>query len=449
MKSSVKKYVSVDIENPNSRSNSVCAIGIVVVENGEVVENKYSLINPEDRFDSQTISINGIEPSMVVGKPTFSEYWNEIKDLLTENIIVGHNIQYDLSVISKCLQRYDIEAPSFNYYCTLSLSRKHLNCDSYKLNVLASKLGISFNHHNALEDAETSRQIFDYIDKNYGVGTKELSRYYHEDKTIDNLDSKLESNINELYGIVQAIDYDKLINEKEITKLRNWVEENRIYKQYTLFNRIITSLDKILEDNIITSYEKIELCKLVDSIRNSKLYSESTLALQVLEGIISGISCDDVINIEEITLLKQWLEVNDYLADVYPYDKVLLIVNEVLKDGKLSEEEKNYLLDNFKGILNPVVSSGDSPMDFNDKTFCLTGEFKTGTKEEITNKLVAKGGIEKSGVSSKLDYLFVGEMGSDAWKFGKIGGKIAKAQELIEQGSNIKIIGESDLVTHF
>jgi DNA polymerase-3 subunit epsilon len=443
----VKKYVSVDIENPNSRNNSICAIGIVVVENGEIVDKKYSLIDPEDRFDSQTIGINGIEPSMVVGKPTFKEYWNEVKDLLINNIIVGHNIQYDLSVISKSLQRYDIETPVFSYYCTLDLSRKHLTCDSYKLDVLANKLGIIFNHHNALEDADTSRQIFEYIDRNYSVEIKELKKYYYEDKTIDNLDSKLESNINELYGIIQAINYDKIINDKEIAKIKNWVEENRIYKQYTLFNRIIISLDKILEDNVITPYEKIELFKLVNSIHNSKLYSETTLALQILEGIISGISCDNVINIEEITMLKQWLEINNYLADVYPYDKALLIVNEVLKDGILAEEEKQYLADAFKGILNPITLGSNNSLDFGGKTFCLTGEFKTGTKDEIKSKIAAKGGIEKSGVSSKLDYLFVGEMGSDAWKFGKIGGKIAKAQELIEQGSNVKIIGESDLIT--
>ncbi len=449
MKSSIKNYVSVDIENPNSRNNSICAIGIIIVENGQVVERKYSLINPEDRFDSQTISINGIEPNMVVGKPTFKEYWDEIKDLLIQNTIVGHNIQYDLSVISKCLQRYDIDVPTFNYYCTLKLSKKYFDSDSYKLDVLASKLGISFNHHNALEDAETAMQIFEYINKNYVIDIKYLAEYCYEDKPIDNLDSKLESNINELYGIIQGIDYDKIINVKEITKLKNWVEENRVYKQYTLFNRIIALLDKVLEDNVVTPYEKIELFTLVDGIYNSKLYSETTLVLQILEGIISGISCDGIINIEEISMLKQWLEINNYLADVYPYDKVFLVVIEVLEDGRLTEEEKQYLLDTFNNILNPIALNSNDAIDLNGKSFCLTGEFRSGSKDEIREKIVEKGGIEKSGVSSKLDYLFVGEIGSDAWKFGKIGGKISKAQELIEQGSNIKIVGESELLTHF
>ena len=49
-------------------------------------------------------------------------------------------------------------------------------------------------------------------------------------------------------------------------------------------------------------------------------------------------------------------------------------------------------------------------------------------------------------MSGKLDYLFVGGLGSEAWKYGNIGGKIARAQELQEKGKNIQIISEDDLI---
>lgn len=447
MKKIIKNYISVDIENPNCKGNSICAIGIVIVENGKVIEKKYSLINPEDRFDIQVIRINGIDASMVNGKPTFKEYWNEIEKIITENIIIGHNVQYDLSVISKSLERYNIKVPKFKYYCTLNLSRKHLNYESYKLDQIAQNLGITFKHHNALEDAETTCKIFEYINDNFEINLSELKEYNYNNQTRDNLNSKLSSNINELYGIIQGINYDGEINQKEIDKLKKWVQENLVNKIYTLFNKIITTVEKILEDNVISAYEKIELFKLVESINHSKIYNETTLALQVLEGIISGISCDNIINFSEIQMLEKWLDGNDYLSDVYPYDKICLIVKEVLEDGKLTEEEKEYILNSFNCILNPLNNSNDTFI-LEDKTFCLTGDFINGTKEEIRKKIISKGGIEKSGVSSKLDYLFVGELGSEAWKFGKLGGKILKAQELIEQGSNMKIISESDLISY-
>ena len=439
----INDYISVDIENPNARGNSICSIGIIVVKNKKVVEQKYSLINPEDRFDINNSNITGLNYSDVKDAPTFKEYWKNIKELLEKNIIVGHNITYDLTVIAKALERYDIKVPIFNYYCTLKLSRSFINSNSYSLNNLCDLLNINLeNHHNALEDAKASQKLFEYLDNNNDIGNSE--KFEFERVLLDNLDSKLETNINTLYGIIKGINYDKKIDDKEIEKLKVWVEDNRIYKQYALFDRIILKLEEILNDNKITEYEKIELEKLVTSINNSKIYSESTLSLQILNGILDGIVCDQKVNQKEIENLNAWLKKNDYLKDVYPYDKVLLEVSKVLEDRILTEEESNYILGIFNEILHPEFNN-DENIDFDGKTFCLTGEFKNATKQEISKKLQDLGGIEKTGVSSKLNYLIVGGVGSESWKFGKIGGKQAKAQELNEKGANIKIIDEDSL----
>ena len=164
------------------------------------------------------------------------------------------------------------------------------------------------------------------------------------------------------------------------------------------------------------------------------MYNESTLSLQILNGILDGITYNQEVNQKELESLKMWLKQNDYLKDIYPYDKVFLEVNKVLEDGKLIDNE----------IVHPNINN-DKDIDFEGKTFCLTGEFKSASKQEISKKLQNLGAIEKTGVSSKLNYLIVGEVGSDAWKFGKIGGKQAKAQELNEKGADIKIIGERSL----
>lgn len=66
----IKDYISIDIENPNSRGNSICSIGIIVVKNKKVVDEKYSLINPEDRFDINNSNITGLNYSDVKDAPT-------------------------------------------------------------------------------------------------------------------------------------------------------------------------------------------------------------------------------------------------------------------------------------------------------------------------------------------------------------------------------------------
>lgn len=445
----MKDYIVLDLENPNVRGNSICSIAIIIVENNEITDKKYTLINPEDRFDSINSRITGIDARMVLNSPTLKEFWNEIKDYFSNYIVTGHNVIYDLSVLSKSLDRYDIELPTFNYCCTLELSQKYLKFDSYKLEDIARNLDIKYNPHNALEDANASYQLFEYINSKIDDLKVSIKQYNYEVITNKDIDSKLASNINDLYGIVRGINYDGIINNYEIELLKRWIETNLKHKQYTLFNKIINQLQVILEDNYISEYEKIELTGMIQNINSSKIYNEATLGMQVLQGIMRGISCDEKIVLQEIEKLKTWLEKNNYLSGIYPYDKVLLTVNNVLEDGTLTVEESQVLATVFNEILNPVSLNDVDDIILKDKTFCLTGEFKNGSKLEIKEKIESMGAVEKSGVSSKLDYLFVGGIGSEAWKYGNIGGKIAKAQELQENGCKIKIISEEDLIKMF
>lgn len=81
-----------------------------------------------------------------------------------------------------------------------------------------------------------------------------------------------------------------------------------------------------------------------------------------------------------------------------------------------------------------------------DSSFVLTGDFASGDKNDIKAKIEQAGGFVKSGVSKKINYLVVGGLGSDRWKFGNQGSKITKAKELQEQGIDIHIISEDDLL---
>ena len=55
----MKDYIVLDLETPNRYCNSMSSIGIVVVEEGEIVDEIYSLINPEAHFDN--LNIEGVE----------------------------------------------------------------------------------------------------------------------------------------------------------------------------------------------------------------------------------------------------------------------------------------------------------------------------------------------------------------------------------------------------
>jgi DNA polymerase-3 subunit epsilon len=71
----VDTIVVFDVETPNFNNDRICAIGISVIENGEIVKSRYSLVNPECEFDYRNIQIHGITPSDVNDAPTFPEVW--------------------------------------------------------------------------------------------------------------------------------------------------------------------------------------------------------------------------------------------------------------------------------------------------------------------------------------------------------------------------------------
>ena len=68
--------------------------------------------------------------------------------------------------------------------------------------------------------------------------------------------------MSELLGILNSINYDEIINEKEIEALKTWIEinENNSDPRY---QEIITKLNKILEDKFITESEKKEIIKIM------------------------------------------------------------------------------------------------------------------------------------------------------------------------------------------
>lgn len=63
-------------------------------------------------------------------------------------------------------------------------------------------------------------------------------------------------NINELIGIIKGINFDGVINEKEVLRLQSWVDKNRNLAYEKQQMKLIKMVDSILEDHIIDDSEK-------------------------------------------------------------------------------------------------------------------------------------------------------------------------------------------------
>ena len=77
----MKDFVAIDFETANNERTSVCAVGIVVVRDGEIVDSYYSLIHPEPNYYVFTY-IHGITQSDTESAPLFPEVWKQIEPLI-------------------------------------------------------------------------------------------------------------------------------------------------------------------------------------------------------------------------------------------------------------------------------------------------------------------------------------------------------------------------------
>ncbi len=151
-------FVAIDFETAVGKRNSACAVGIVTVENGEIVEEYFTLIQPPDNeYFYRNIMVHGINPEDTANTPFFNELYPEIKKRLAGKTIVAHNESFDRSVLRKTMEHYNLDYEELNiadkWECTYRIHGEALN-------VCCQKHGIELNHHEALSDARACAMLY-------------------------------------------------------------------------------------------------------------------------------------------------------------------------------------------------------------------------------------------------------------------------------------------------
>jgi DNA polymerase-3 subunit epsilon len=163
-------FVTIDFETATSERSSPCEIGLTFVKDSKIIETKSWLIKPEGNvYDGFNIYIHGITPKDTKKSPEFDELWPEIKPLIDGRFLIAHFAGFDVSVLRKTLELYDIPFPTFNYICSCIFSRKvWTGLSSYGLDELCRVHNINLQHHHragndSYATAELSLKAFDVI----------------------------------------------------------------------------------------------------------------------------------------------------------------------------------------------------------------------------------------------------------------------------------------------
>ena len=154
-------FNAIDVETANADPSSICQIGIVQVRAAKICKGLSVLVNPEVRFNSFNIGLHGISEDTVAHCKTLPQIYARLCDLLEGTIVISHTT-FDRVALEGALRKYGLATIGAEWLDSSLIARRtwpRRYSRSWNLARIADDLGISFRHHDALEDARAAAEI--------------------------------------------------------------------------------------------------------------------------------------------------------------------------------------------------------------------------------------------------------------------------------------------------
>ena len=157
----------VDVETTGAHPawDRVTEIAVVEVNEGDVVSEWSTLLNPGAPIPAAIQALTGITNDMVAGAPAFEDLAREIYERLDGRVFVAHNARFDYGFL-----RHEFERAGLRFHartlCTVKLSRRlYPDYRRHSLDSLIERHGIELGtsgtgRHRALGDA---RAVWEFL----------------------------------------------------------------------------------------------------------------------------------------------------------------------------------------------------------------------------------------------------------------------------------------------
>jgi DNA polymerase-3 subunit alpha (Gram-positive type) len=158
-------FVVVDLETTGLEPNldSIVEIAAVKVVNGQIVDEKTTLVHPGIFVPQETTDITGITTEMLIGQPKFEEVVEDYLNFIGEDgVFVAHNADFDFAFFNSHLRRMNKPELKNPCVCTFNLAKVvHPNLARYGLGALVEVFGVDLPQaHRAIHDARATAHLF-------------------------------------------------------------------------------------------------------------------------------------------------------------------------------------------------------------------------------------------------------------------------------------------------
>ena len=274
-------YCVLDLETTglSAKTEKITEIGIMKIQNGEVVDEFCEFVNPEKPIPKRVQEVTNITDEMVANSPTIDVLFPKVLDFIKDSVLVAHNASFDIGFLKNVAKNLGYEF-DYTYVDTLPLARKlYPELKKHKLGKIAEHLKIKVEvAHRALDDVDTTVKIL-----------KEMMKTLKERgaKKVSDIALKCEDEK------AKAEEYKRLKPYHAIILAKNYVGLKNLYKLVSISHlkyffkkpRILKSLYKKYSEGLILGsaceagelYQAIELGRTdeeIEEIANSYDYLE-------------------------------------------------------------------------------------------------------------------------------------------------------------------------------
>nr|WP_238595841.1 bifunctional DnaQ family exonuclease/ATP-dependent helicase [Streptococcus suis] len=155
------RYAVVDLEATGTGADAkIIQIGIVLIENGEIIDSYATDINPYELLDDHIKNLTGITDQQLEQAPDFGQVAGTIYDMIGDAIFVAHNVKFDANLLAEALffEGYELLTPRVD---TVELAQLFFpTFDKYSLGNLAEHLDLGLDQaHTAISDALATARL--------------------------------------------------------------------------------------------------------------------------------------------------------------------------------------------------------------------------------------------------------------------------------------------------
>lgn len=283
----IDDYSVIDLETTGVFINyaKIIEISAIKVRNSKVVDEFSTLVNPLCHIPEEATTINHITDDMVRNAPKVEEVLDDFLAFIGDDIIVGYNnAGFDMNLIYDVVKKYKNQYFENDYIDLLHVSRRNIQgLENYKLSTLCRYYEIETEGaHRALTDCYLTKKCYDNLYLEYGssafarhVDNKYGYSIQYSSKTIA---------LQELQKLLSGILSDGTIALDEVDSLRFWLEEHRELSGVYPFDKVIRTLDSVLEDGQIDS---------------SEIHTLQSVFLEIIDPVKCQSCCEEITSIYE------------------------------------------------------------------------------------------------------------------------------------------------------